>query len=82
MEAGLPNITGDVSPVSGTYSQVTKGTNAFKATKPVSQNTYQGGSSPLPFNTITFNASDSNLIYGSSDTVTPLSLTTKLILKY
>ena len=78
----MPNITGSVTPVSGTYGIVTKGINAFKATKPMGYNTYQGGPNSLPWNDVQFNASASSSIYGSSSTVTPLSLSTKLILKY
>ena len=74
VSAGLPNITGEVSPVSGTYARVTEGTGAFKSTTPSGTNGYQGGPASLPFNSVKFNASDSNPIYGNSTTVQPESI--------
>ena len=75
--AGLPNITGTCYP--SVYWENTS-SGALKATKVTSVLAYVRGSDGTM--RVDFNASWSNSIYGSSSTVTPLSLTTKLILKY
>ena len=76
--AGLPNITGRFSAVSDNWTR----TGAFT----------HGGGTGANFNAGTFgypldryydfNASLSSSFYGSSTTVTPLSLSTSYILKY
>ena len=77
---GLPNITGLFN-----YGQIDGGggfgaSGAFTATR---LNTGTGyGNNRFGCPQISFNASRSSTVYGSSSTVTPLSLTTKLILKY
>lgn len=80
--AGLPNITGEVQPHYnsrrlGTYSGWdnfdTPGTAAW-GSGAFGNSTNMGG--------ISFDASLSNSIYGSSDTVTPLSLSCKFIISY
>ena len=74
----MPNITGD----NVTRRNVVYGSDGvFVDTKEPSQPSYKGGSSSY-LKTANFDASRSNTTYGNSTTVTPLSLSTKLILKY
>ena len=77
MEAGLPNITGkcgflgltSYSTIGGAFTKTeTSATGAFTA----------GDTKSLGV----FDASRSNTTYGSSETVTPLSLSTKFFIKY
>lgn len=90
IDAGLPNITGEVDPVNNTsamaggewYNQSNKG--ALKAicyinNKAFSETNYTGGST---LDKIIFDASLSNPIYGNSTTVQPPALTMKMIIKY
>lgn len=78
---GLPNITGTwftcgldnaMGQSTGAFSPATWGGNGYNA------HGYKAGAVDY----INFNASHSSAIYGNSSTVTPLSLSTKLILKY
>lgn len=79
MGAGLPNITGgftlfqmlSLDTASGAF-RVTKGNSPYGSR-------VQGSHSDETF---TLDASRSSSIYGNSDTVTPLSLSTKFFIKY
>ena len=76
----MPNITGAFN-----YGQINGGggfsaSGAFTATRLDTGTGYGNNKFGCP--QISFNASRSNPIYGKSSTVTPLSLSTKLILKY
>ena len=78
MEAGLPNITGTVwRSRNNSYASIG---GAFYY-EMVYDADGTGGSAPTPV-MVHMDASRSNSIYGSSSTITPLSLSTKLILKY
>ena len=83
--AGLPNITGDITDTyqfgnmssSGTVLPTTTG--AFSASKSSKRGT--GDENSYSYN-IHFNAKNSNAIYGASTTVQPKSLTVRAIIKY
>lgn len=69
--AGLPNITGTFNTISGYESSIASGTancfqqtTSFNAISTAGDTLYTRGS-------VTFNASDSNSIYGNSNTVQP-----------
>ena len=67
--AGLPNITGKVTcvrPISGAFEQI----------NPVAG--YAGGG--VNFTVVDFNASNSNNIYGQSETVTPNNISLQCII--
>ena len=85
MEAGLPNIEGSIDGI----EQYVKGYNAGSTTGAItalahgSKWTKTGTGTTVDRQlAINFDASLSNTIYGSSDTVTPKSLTTLLLIKY
>lgn len=83
--AGLPNITGDITNTyqfgnmgsSGTVLPTTTG--AFSASKSSQRGT--GDENSYSYN-IHFSAKKSNAIYGASTTVQPKSLTVRAIIKY
>ena len=75
--AGLPNITGSISPInSGNGGSATGAFNAEKGK--VAASTGSGNY----YYSYNFDASSSNPSYGNSLTVTPESLTTLLLIKY
>jgi len=77
--AGLPNITGSVGDFGGEQTIYTQ-RGAFRANKVLSD--FGGyGTTRASWN-IDFNASNSNSIYGSSDTVTPLSESVVFCISY
>ena len=88
IKAGLPNITGSVHFVSGgsSFGRTPWGysyTGAFKSTINASgtaslQNQHSGTGGYTDFY---FDASDSNVIYGGSDTVQPAAYTVYYIIK-
>ena len=82
IEAGLPNITGGFRPHGGNGLSVRDLSGAFSARPNGSSVTGIGGNTGTGNIGANFNASLSNPIYDNSDTVTPLSLTTKIVLKY
>ena len=82
VEAGLPNITGGFRPHGGNLLSVTDLSGAFSARPNGVSVTGISGRTGTGNTGANFNASKSNSIYGNSDTVTPLSLTTKIVLKY
>ena len=73
MDAGLPNITG----YCGLVMYAGNGTGTFSGS--LNDNNLPGGAGAGGLN---FNASRSNSIYGSSDTVTPTSLTCITCIRY
>ena len=80
--AGLPSITGWHQEVNHHDSWDNSG--AFTGTRTSSFNGTAKGTDygNRGFCTISFDASRSSSIYGSSDTVTPLSLSCKFIISY
>ena len=85
--AGLPNITGNISNNSGyglldnraTYGYITNG--AFGKIQTNKTTNYQSASTSAACN-LEFDASRSNAIYGSSDTVQPPALSLIPQIKY
>ena len=77
IEAGLPNITGRT-----TGYAVQNGSGSGALTSTVTHGANLWGSVFTYIASLSLDASKSNAIYGTSDTVTPLSLTTKIVLKY
>lgn len=77
LEAGLPNITGNVNGLKGV---VGSSSGALKATRTSAEGVYGSGGGGY-YNT-TIDASRSNSIYGSSDTVQPPALQTIICIKY
>ena len=91
-EAGLPNITGEVGYIKsigdGSYWQgININTGVFKSsqqtvrTSPTATTAAESTSHSQPPSTIVFKASDSNSIYGNSDTVQPPSVCLTFIIK-
>lgn len=82
--AGLPNITGDISTAEGVchYGGFNTGTNSALVASNATEILPTGIQHALGLKTLSFNASRSNPIYGKSNTVTPLSLSAKIVLKY
>lgn len=84
----MPNITGTLGKTGTTdwdkgFANSESASGAFKAgVRQDKKNFANSQNISSSCNGFSFNASASNLIYGSSETVTPMSLTTKLILKY
>ena len=87
LEAGLPNITGEITGTDG-YETLTccdfcinTGALAFinKAQPSFGVN---GSSSVAGFNTLSFNAASSNSLYKSSSTVQPASFVVQYLIKY
>lgn len=91
-EAGLPNITGEVGYIKsigdGSYWQgININTGVFKSsqqtvrTSPTATTAAESTSHSQPPSTVVFKASDSNSIYGNSDTVQPPSVCLTFIIK-
>ena len=82
--AGLPNITGDISTAHGVchYDGFNTGTNSALVASNATGVLPDGIQNAKGLKTLSFNASRSNPIYGKSSTVTPLSLSAKIVLKY
>ena len=91
-EAGLPNITGEVGYIKsigdGSYWQgININTGVFKSSKqtvktsPTATTAAESTSHSQPPSTIVFKASDSNSIYGNSDTVQPPSVYLNFVIK-
>ena len=77
IEAGLPNITGKITKANLLTTSTFSG--AFSAVASSGYDYYNYSKSLWE---ITFDASDSNAIYGNSKTVQPNALTLKYIIKY
>lgn len=82
--AGLPNITGDVGGSSyGSGVIQMGGSGAFATDAPGSTSAIAGNSVQAAIaNSVTFDASRSNSIYGNSSTVQPPALTCLICIKY
>ncbi len=91
-EAGLPNITGEVGYIKsigdGSYWQgININTGVFKSsqqtvrTSPTATTAAESTSHSQPPSTVVFKASDSNSIYGNSDTVQPPSVCLNFVIK-
>lgn len=91
-EAGLPNITGEVGYIKsigdGSYWQgININTGVFKSSQqtvkisPTPTTAAESTSHSQPPSTIVFKASDSNSIYGNSDTVQPPSVYLNFVIK-
>ena len=68
MKAGLPNITGTLSEVMGSFYAYPSGSGAFSV-KGIGRSLENGSSGN--YGNISFDASKSNAIYGRSSTVQP-----------
>ena len=88
IEAGLPNITGKIYATVDNSSNVQweiehASSGALYGTNKESQATVSAGDRNYEgYNSLSIDASRSSVIYGASETITPRSLSTKLILKY
>lgn len=91
-EAGLPNLTGELGYIKsireGSYWQgININTGVFKSsiqtvnTSPTATTAQETASNFVPPSTVVFKASDSNSIYGNSDTVQPPSVCLVFIIK-
>ena len=78
--AGIPNITGSAARVALTFDNLVKW-GAFSTSEQVDIKN-QGGQGSWRSANLNFDASKSNSIYGSSTTVTPLSLSYLPVVKY
>ena len=78
MDAGLPNITG----ISCVYIRYNSASGAMQLSPPITDLVNAAGVTYTAPNELTFNASRSSSVYGSSTTVTPLSLSTIPIIRY
>ena len=76
MEAGLPNITGTFQGSSAGYDS-----GAFSFTRSDYDDGTSYSNSPAPNPIFSFNASNSNSIYGKSDTVQPPAVTVRWLIK-
>lgn len=88
MKAGLPNITGNFGIANNAgvvnATNLTEGSTYSGAFVPYTSITYGTTAAGFPISSYNMgiNASRCSAIYGNSSTVTPLSISTKLILKY
>lgn len=78
VSAGLPNITGTYKNPNLRYN----GTVTSGALDATTSNASAGNAGQLVSTYITFDAHNSNTIYGNSETVTPKSLAVLLLIKY
>lgn len=81
MEAGLPNITGSSSPFDTSGFLYDSG-DTIGAFYKGAQKSYITNVGPHLAYNLGFDASLSSSIYGSSNTVTPLSESTLILMKY
>ena len=79
MEAGLPNITGTFHGFSGFYNSFANG--AFTSTRSDNDDSAYLGSGNWRHPIFSFNASNSNPIYGKSTTVQPPAVTVRWLIK-
>lgn len=82
--AGLPNITGYISTAEGVchYNGFNTGANSALEVSHATEILPTGIQHAKGLKTLSLNASRSNPVYGKSSTVTPLSLSAKIVLKY
>ena len=81
--AGIPNITGSYR----RYSEVmcdssTSGDGPFSVVNNGDSGPVVANTQPYPRFFVTFDASKCSPVYGSSDTITPLSLSCKYLISY
>lgn len=83
VEAGLPNVTGDIGPISETFTNAANNEKGalYKSTNAPYSETYRD-SDTSNGGTLSLDASRSNNIYGSSDTVQPPALAMIAQIKY
>lgn len=83
LSAGLPNIEGNVRTGTRKVDEIAEyATDAFKITSyGVASNVYSDGSNAYRYQDVSFDASLSNSIYGSSETVQPESMTGIWVIK-
>lgn len=74
---GLPNITGEVILINGGINEMT---GAFSRGQ--NQTSHINAEISSGYGLLNFNASNSNVIYGASDTVQPPAVTVRFIIKY
>ena len=75
ISAGIPNITGTIITIGATLG-------GLIAAQTSTNWTSKFGSGTHNFQTVTFNATGCSQVYGSSDTVTPNSISTGFYIKY
>lgn len=80
MEAGLPNITGELDNSIGPSASAIL-LNGALYSKRSSGSSFQGGSQ-FNFHNLGIDASGADNIYGNSTTVTPLSQSTLMLIRY
>ena len=82
--AGLPNITGSFQTRYPWYGAEQTATGAFKSppTTIAATSVQASGDIKVNYNTVSFNANQSNSIYGNSTTVQPPAVTMRYIIKY
>lgn len=80
VEAGLPNITGKIENIAGYSGLQAYGLIIMDASN-FTQNIVNGGANVGGIN-LNIDASRNSAIYGASSTVTPLSLSCMIIVKY
>lgn len=83
VEAGLPNVTGDIGPISETFTNAANNKKGalYRSTNAPYSETYRD-SDTSNGGTLSLDASRSNNIYGSSDTVQPPALAMIAQIKY
>lgn len=81
IEAGLPNIGGQFGNITSGKPEYPWAEGAFNVAKQF-RGHQNGGAQWMYCSDFDFNASRSSSIYGSSTTVTPLSITTSFLMKY
>lgn len=83
--AGLPNITGDFTTPNEPWTPYLTGTSSGALSNPAGDSrhrVYGSNNGSTPHNSLHFDASKSNTIYGNSTTVQPPALTMLPIIKY
>lgn len=75
IEAGLPNITGNLR----IEAQVSEANGAFFSSSSIN---YSGNRTSSSLGVITFKASNSSAVYGNSDTVQPPAIIVNYFIKY
>ena len=83
-EAGLPDVSGQITGVGGGHLIHPEGSGAFSTIGKVGAQNFMinANSSSGYYTTVTLKASKSNPIYGNSNTVQPPAFTTKIYICY
>ena len=80
--AGLPNVQGECTVTGGKgFSDLTK-TGPFYTGTYLTKSGYSEASSKISMYYLGFSLAETNTLYGNSETVTPESLTTFMLIKY